>query len=138
MPKKKEYYDDLIGREFYEFYKKIRRRNCPQINQYNLFEKAVNGMCSELSRMMKETEYGVSLKGLGIFYRKPFGAILKKVNMFTQRLKNRTKVQFYFEDDYLRGEYIITNTLPIKPKENKKQIDKATAILLHRKLKLKR
>jgi RNase H-fold protein (predicted Holliday junction resolvase) len=87
---------------------------------------------------MKETEYGISLKGLGILYKKPFGAILQKVNMFTQRIRNRIKVQFYFEDDYLRGEYIITNTLSIRCKENKKQIDKATAILLHRKLKLKR
>jgi hypothetical protein len=138
MPKRKEYYETLMTREFYDFYKKIRRRNSPQINQYNLFVKVVGGMMTEMRRMMEETQYGISFKGLGIMYKRPFGELLKKVNMFTQKTLNRNMANFYLEDDYLRGEYIVTNLPRAIQTDNKKIEDKGTAILLHRKLKLKR
>ena len=138
MPKKERYLDNLMGREFYEFYKKSRRKPSKTIDQYNYFEKAINGMIQELRVMLTETEHGIHLKGLGVFYRKPFGEYLKKLSLFTHTKVNRDLIHFYLEDDFLRNQYLIANTPRAKKESKDKAQDKATAILLHRKLKLKK
>lgn len=134
MISKEEYLELLMSREFYHFYKKTRRKPSKVIDQYNYFEKAINGMIQELRKMLSETETGVHLKGLGVLYRKPFGEILTKINMFTQKKVSKNTVQLYIEDDFLRNQYFIANPPRIKMTENKKVEDKATAIILHRKL----
>lgn len=138
MPKKKEYLEDIMGREFYEFYKKSRRKPSKIIDQYNYFEKAINGMIQELRVMLGETDTGIHLKGLGVLYRKPFGEYLKKLSLFTHTKVSRNLVNFYLEDDFLRRQYLIANPPRVKRESNNKVEDKATAILLHRKLKLKK
>ena len=127
-----------MSKEFYEFYKKTRRTPSKVIDQYNYFEKAINGMVQELRVMLSETEHGVHLKGLGVFYRKPYGEYLKKLSLFTHTRVNRNIINFYLEDDYLRRQYLIANPPKIKKYLKNKVEDKATAILLHRKLKLKK
>lgn len=136
--RKQQYLDHIMSRDFYDFYRKIRRKPSKIIDQYNYFEKAINGMITELRTMLSETETGVHLKGLGVFYRKPFGEILMKVSKFTHKKVARNMVNFYLEDDFIRNQYFIANTPFIKMKEIKKVQDKSTAILLHRKLKLKK
>ena len=136
--KKKDYLEDIMSREFYDFYRKNRRKPSKTIDQYNYFEKAINGMVQELRSMLEDIDTGVHLKGLGVFYKKPFGEYLKKLTIFTHTKINRKIMHFYLEDDYLRGQYLPTN-LPKVPNKTKEKIeDKATAILLHRKLKLKK
>lgn len=137
MAKKLEYLDPLMGREFYNFYKKIRRKPSKKIDQYNYFEKAIGGMIEEFRKMLSETKYGVHLKGLGVMYKRPFGQYMKKMSLFTHKRMHRKETHFYLEDDYLRNQYIITNT-PNSKAETEKPEDKAEAILLHRKLKLKK
>jgi hypothetical protein len=136
--KKEQYLEQLINREFYEFYKKSRRKPSKVIDQYNYFEKAIGGLIREIRMMMTETEHGIHLKGLGVLYRKPFGEYLKKLSLFTHTKVTRNLINFYLEDDYLRNQYLIANPPKIKKKSPNKTEDKATAILLHRKLKLKK
>lgn len=136
--RKEQYLEDLMSREFYQFYRRTRRKPSKVIDQYNYFEKAINGMVEELRRMLSETDTGVHLKGLGVFYRKPFGEIMQKISLFTFKKVSRNVIHFYLEDDFLRNQYLIANPPKIKMKEKKKVEDKATAILLHRKLKLKK
>ena len=127
-----------MGREFNEFYKKERRKPSKIIDQYNYFEKAVHGMLSELKQMMVESENGVHLKGFGVLYKKPFGILMHKISLFAQKKKYRRLVDFYLEDDFLRREYLIAEIASRQYENSTIQEDKATAILLHRKLKLKK
>lgn len=138
MPKKKEYLEQLMSREFYNFYRKSRRKPSKIIDQYNYFEKAVHGMVEEMRRMLAETDQGVHLKGLGVFYRKPFGEYMKQLSLFTHTIKQRNQMHFYLEDDFLRNQYLIANPPHVKIETQEKIEDKSTAILLHRKLKLKK
>lgn len=138
MPKKNQYLENLMSREFYDFYRKSRRKPSKVIDQYNYFEKAIGGMVEELRKMLSETETGIHLKGLGVLYRKPFGEYLQKLSIFTHRKVSRTLVNFYLEDDFLRRQYLIANPPKVPMVKKEKVEDKATAILLHRKLKLKK
>lgn len=127
-----------MGREFYEFYKKTRRKPSRVIDQYNYFEKAINGLVRELRAMLSETEHGVHLKGLGVFSRRPFGEYLRKLSLFTHKKVSRHMINFYLEDEFLRRQYLIANPPRVKYEAKNRVEDKATAILLHRKLKLKK
>lgn len=138
MTRKKQYLENLMGREFYDFYRKSRRKPSKVIDQYNYFEKAFGGMIEELRQMLTETDTGIHLKGLGVLYRKPFGEYLRKLTIFTHTRVTRNLVNFYLEDDFLRRQYLIANPPKVKRKSTEKVEDKATAILLHRKLKLKK
>lgn len=131
MAKKQEYLENINTREFYEFYKKHRRKPSKKIDQYNYFKKAINGLLMEVRRCLDGTEHGVHLKGLGVLYKRPFGEFYKKLTMFTHKLVERGRYYFYLEDDYLRHKYIITN-LP-KISNNSNIADKPEAIILHRK-----
>lgn len=135
---KKDYLEDLINREFYEFYKKSRRKPSKVIDQYNYFEKAIHGMLHEIRVMMGETEQGIHLKGLGVLYRRPYGEYIKQLTMFTHTIKQKNLIQFYLEDDFLRNQYLIANVMRVKKETKEKIEDKSTAIILHRKLKLKK
>lgn len=135
--RKGEYLENIMGREFYDFYRKTRKKPSPRINQYNYFEKAVNGMFIELRKMIQETEYGVHLAGLGVLYKKPFGQYYKKLSIFTHKKMNKKSINFYLENNFLRHQYLITNTQQTKSSDKEFE-DKSVAILLHRKLKLKK
>ena len=127
----KETAEDMMSREFYEFYKKVRRKQCKKIDQYNYFEKAIGGMLIELKKIMEETNEGVHLRGLGVLYKKPFGEYMVKLSLFTKRMNLRQATQLFLEDDYLRAKYYIKRILNISSK--KKQTN-PEAVLLHRKL----
>lgn len=138
MARKLEYFEELMGREFYEFYKKTRKKPSKNIDQYNYFVKAVRGLCIEMKAMLNETEHGIHLKGLGIFYKRPFGEYFEKLNLFTRAKRYKKSVRFYLEDDYLRNLYLITNVPKDRTSKAKIAEDKSSAVLLHRKLKLKK
>ncbi len=136
--RKEQYLEDLINREFYDFYRKSRRKPSKVIDQYNYFEKAIHGMIQELRIMLSETDSGLHLKGLGVLYRKPFGEYMKQLSLFTHSRRQRNTIHFYLEDDFLRNQYLIANPMRVKRETKEKIEDKSTAILLHRKLKLKK
>ena len=99
MSKNKEYLEDINTREFYDFYKKVRRKPSKKIDQYNYFKKAISGMLTELKKIIEESEHGVSLKGLGVFYKKPYGEPTKKIGI-------RVPEKWYDEIVLLIREYI--------------------------------
>lgn len=136
MPKKEEYLEDLNTREFYDFYRRTRRKVSPKINQYNLFKKAIGGLLVEINHELRETEHGIHFKGLGILYKKPFGEWYRRLSLFTHRRLQRGLSYFYLEDEYLRNKYLIINNIPLKndKKAKGKYEDKADAVFLHRKL----
>ena len=138
MKSKLQYCENLMGREFYDFYRKTRRKPSKVIDQYNYFEKAIYGMCFEIGEMLNETDHGGHLKGIGVFHKHPFGEVFQNINLFTKKKKYRKALRFYLEDSYLRNLYLTTNTRSDKALENKKSEDKSGAIILHRKLKLKK
>lgn len=45
--RKKEYLEDIVGKEFYNFYKKNRRKFLKVIDEYNYFVKVMYGMILE-------------------------------------------------------------------------------------------
>ena len=59
--------EELMSREFYEFYKKERKKVALAIDQYNYFVKAVNGLLLMIIRTAVYTKGGVHIKGLGYF-----------------------------------------------------------------------
>lgn len=135
MAKKVEYLEDINTREFYEFYKKVRRKPSKKIDQYNYFKKAINGMLMEIRDCLEETEHGVHLRGLGVLYKKPFGEMYKKLSLFTHTKITRELISFYLEDDYLRHKYLVTNiTKRNGTKRKEKLVDKPNAVILHRKI----
>lgn len=138
MPRKEQYIEDIMSREFYEFYKKTRRKPSKVIDEYNYFVKAIGGMIRELRLMTTETEYGIHLKDLGVLFKQPFGEYMQKLSLFTHRKAYRKKLDFYLEDDYLRAQFFTAHIMRTQTPTDKKVEDKATAILLHRNLKLKK
>lgn len=135
MPRKEEYLEDLNTREFYDFYRRTRRKVSPKINQYNLFKKAINGFVLEIRNQLDQTEHGIHFKGFGVLYKKPFGDWFRRLSLFTHRRLQRGLAFFYLEDEYLRNKYIIINNIPRKNERAKgKHEEKADAVMLHRKL----
>lgn len=133
MSKNKEYLEDINTREFYEFYRKVRRKPSKKIDQYNYFKKAISGMLTELKKIIEETEHGVSLKGLGVFYKKPYGEPTKKISLFTKKKVPRNKLTLFLEDEFLRAKYIIYYTPKISS-DGVLREEKPEAVMLHRKL----
>lgn len=77
----------LKDREFYEYYKKNRKKVCTGIYQYNDFKKAVGSLMTSLSTLIKEKEGGVYIEKLGYFavFKTPIKT--KKVDLFDTSLK---------------------------------------------------
>lgn len=55
---------DLQGREFYEFYKKKRKKPAPGINNFNNFKRALGGFFMKVRENVFEAENGVYLESL--------------------------------------------------------------------------
>ena len=72
------------------------------------------------------------------WYKKPFGEFYKKLSIFAHKKVSRKLIHFYLEDDFLRYQYLITNTPRDHSQSKEKVEDKSVAIVLHRKLKLKK
>lgn len=138
MPKKKEYLENIIGRELYDFYRKNRRKPSKVIDEYAYFIKAMHGMLQELRQMMRETDNGVHLRGFGVLYKKPFGEYMKKMSIFTHKKAYRKTIEFFLEDEYIRRQFFTANMMSLYTPTDNIIEDKSTAILLHRKLKLKK
>ena len=108
MAKKEEYLEDILNtRDFYEFYRKVRKKPSPKIDQYNYFKKAMSGFIKEIRDQLDKTEHGIHFKGFGVLYKKPFGNWFRRLSLFTHRTLQRGLTFFYLEDEYLRNKYII-------------------------------
>lgn len=137
MDKEYEYTEDFMSREFYNTYKKIRRKASKNINQYKYFEKAFNGLILELRAMVSESEEAVHLKGLGVVYRKPYGSKSIKVSILEQKVVPASRLTLLLEDELLREELFTKNPNNISFEPGICSYNPET-IMAHRKLKLKK
>jgi len=98
----------VINRDSYNLYKQKRRKVAKEIDQYKLFEKAISGILSCLMQMIKESENGVYIKGLGYFFHNKSDKKVKgKKETFFKRIKKRYIYQAdFYPDDSLEGWYV--------------------------------
>jgi hypothetical protein len=81
----------LKDREFYDYYKKNRKKTCKSIYQYNDFKKSVGSLMSSLRYLIQEKEGGVYIQNLGYFTVFKTPVKTKKVNIFDSSLKGLLK-----------------------------------------------
>ena len=98
----------VINRDSYNLYKQKRRKVAKEIDQYKLFEKAISGILSCLMQMIRESENGVYIKGLGYFFHNKSDKKVKgKKETFFKRIKKRYIYQAdFYPDDSLEGWYV--------------------------------
>jgi hypothetical protein len=110
----------VINRDLYELYKQKRKKVAKEIDQYKLFEKVVSGIFSCLMQMIKDSENGVYIKGLGYFFHNKSDKKVKgKREPFIKRIKKRYVYHAdFYPDDSLEGWYITyTNNTNYNKKE---------------------
>ena len=107
----KEYLElgELVDREFYDFYRKNRRKVAKGINQYNLFEKVADGLLRELKKLTILSEGGVHLKYFGYFcyikYKNKYNNRFEKNPLKKFKKQNTFHIWFYPEEE-LRDWYL--------------------------------
>jgi len=109
----------VINRDSYNLYKQKRRKVAKEIDQYKLFEKAISGILSCLMQMIRESENGVYIKGLGYFFHNKSDKKVKgKKESFLKRIEKRYIYQAdFYPDDSLEGWYITYNNKNYPKKE---------------------
>lgn len=112
------YKEDLICRDFYNYYKENRKKSVEPIDQYKLFVKAVNGLMELLRRQILETEGGVYINGFGYFCYVKNAEKRRRVGnnlSFFQRMKKVDKYTYwFFPDNNFKDWYIEADAM--KPK----------------------
>lgn len=137
MTIKKEYLENIDSREFYDFYRRNRKKTSPKINQEILFKKAIHGLLLEIKKCAEETGNGVHLRGFGVLHKRRVSVAKVRLSLFTYTKKEKNGCNFYLEDDYLRNLYLIKNVSKYYNRsipKRKYDKDKPDAIILHRKL----
>lgn len=84
--------EDILNRDFYEFYKKEREKPCKGIDQYNYFLKSVSGIFLLIHENLESKKGGIYIKDFGYFYRKP---CLKRRGYFKELRKRLKKHIIY-------------------------------------------
>ena len=108
--------EKLICREFYDFYRKHRRKVAKGIDQYKLFEKAIAGLTTAIRNTAEQTEGGVDIKGFAYFCH--IKDENKRVNpteksFFKRRIKKYYYHYWFFPEEWLKGWYIeLNNNVP--------------------------
>ena len=59
--------EQLVSREFYEYYRKNRIRVSKGLNKYQSFERYVRGMFEDIKKCIIKNRAGVYLRGIGYF-----------------------------------------------------------------------
>jgi hypothetical protein len=59
--------ENLMSRDFYNYYRENRAYVAKGINQQMLFDKAVGGLLQTLGEIMRESEGGIHIKDFGYF-----------------------------------------------------------------------
>jgi len=100
----------LIDREFYEFYKTIRRRVVLPLDKYCQFQKSMSGLLLQIKRDSINYEHGVYIDGLFYLYRHK-GHFMRdrrtKLKKYIQTL--RMKIEFL--DPWIEENWKLSNTM---------------------------
>ena len=99
--------EELINREFYEYYKEHRTENSPAINQYNYFVKAIKGIIRIINAKIKTDDEGVYLKGLGYFcFLEGKERQKKRRSVFDKKKRYNLPYLYFYPEDSLKDIYI--------------------------------
>lgn len=101
--------EELVDREFYDFYREHRTHQALAIDQYNYFEKAIGGMLKSLKKLVVETNGGVDIKGLGYFCHvrsKVKRRYTSEKNPLKKHLKRYTTYFWFYPEEDLRDWYL--------------------------------
>lgn len=102
--------EELITREFYDFYRQNRKKVAEGINEYNLFKKAVGGLLLSLKHIAQNTEGGIHIRGVGYFchvksQRKGLKHPADK-SFFKRIKKGYYYIFWFFPDEKFNGWYL--------------------------------
>jgi hypothetical protein len=102
--------DQLVCREFYEYYKSIRRRIVTPLDKYLYFHKAISGLLLEIKRESINYEHGVYIEGL--FYISRYkGHKMRDRRTPLKRYIQVLKLKVEFLNEYIEEKWKLSNTM---------------------------
>jgi hypothetical protein len=113
----------LINRDFYNLYRERRRTTAREIDQYKLFEKAVNGLLITMRNIIEESEGGLYIQGIGYFCHKKSDTKSKatgSVSFFKRQNKKYKYSLTFFPDKQLKDWHITYNKVVSKKEKRDK------------------
>lgn len=127
---------NLLGEDFYQFYRRHRNNRYPQLVNPTRVNATIQKMFSEMNDMLGECNHGIVLKGFGIISNKD-SVIEDNTNIFKVKYSKRSKYLIILENEYLQSQYSthLSSNGAKKEEEDLKKIKKPRpyAVLLHRK-----
>lgn len=102
--------DQLMSREFYDYYRSTRRRVVPALDKYANFHRAVSGLLLQIKRDSIDYENGVYIQNL--FYISRYKSHLKRdrrtpLKKYIQVLK--LKIEFL--NEHIEEKWKLSNTM---------------------------
>ena len=100
--------ENLMCREFYDYYRTNRSYVAKGINQQMLFDKAVKGLLSMLGEIMRETEGGIHIKDFGYFchVKSPNKNKVKDRNILAPNRYEYEYFPWFFPEDHIGDWYL--------------------------------
>lgn len=111
---------ELMGQEFYDFYRQHRTHQALAIDQYNYFEKAIGGICNLIKKNVASCNAGVHIRNIGYFCyvrSKNKRRNIKEKNPLKKHLKKYGFYFWFYPDEDLK-EWSLDPILGYFPKLN--------------------
>lgn len=102
--------EELVCREFYEYYKENRTKVAQGINDFNLFKKAIGGLLTTINKLAVKTEGGLYLQGIGYFAHvlstyETASALYSK-SFFKRLERDKFYFMWFFPDKRFKGWFL--------------------------------
>jgi hypothetical protein len=122
--------EELVCRDFYNYYRTNRRKVAKEIDQFKYFEKAVNGILTILRKAVLEEDEGVHIKSFGYLCnvkaknKRALYTLKSPIKMY----KKEIVFKFWYipEDNYKKWYLKEITQLCVTKKTDYKIIDKET------------
>jgi hypothetical protein len=117
--------EQLVSREFYEYYRKNRIRVSKGLNKYQSFERYVRGMFEDIKKCIIKNRAGVYLRGIGYFGFEIRETHYSKKDNFFSKLKPFKKTYITFRaglEPSINSDFILVQT-KIKIKKSLRRDD---------------
>jgi hypothetical protein len=102
--------DQLVCREFYEYYKSIRRRIVTPLDKYANFHRAISGLLLEIKRQSINYEHGVYIEDL--FYISRYKAhLMRDKRTPLKRYIQVLKLKVEFLNEHIEEKWKLSNTM---------------------------
>ena len=102
--------DQLVCREFYEYYKSIRRRIVPALDKYANFHRAISGLLLQIKRDSINYEHGVYIENL--FYISRYKShLMRDKRTPLKKYIQVLKLKIEFLNDHIEEKWKLSNTM---------------------------